>query len=148
MRTLVRATSLLAILLGALACAGDPIHDLDVRRARYSASLNGFLVRDEPNAERPTIVLDVTVRGDAKPPLPGLTVDVSQADGAGREKAIRRVWVDTHEVGPGGEQMTLTLDDLDYRPGDGFWVEVRGPIPPAERGEYREYATAMKRGGG
>jgi len=126
------------------ACGADPVRDLELRRARYSASLTGFLVRDEPGAARPTIVLDVTVRGDAKPPLAGLTLDVSQADAAGHEKARRQVWVDTSGIGPGGEQTTLTLDDLDYAPGDGFWVEVRGPIPPVERGRYREYGEAAR----
>lgn len=134
-----------AFLLAALilaACAGDPAAEVERRRAGYSATLTGFLVRDEPGATRPKILLDVTVRGESKPPLAGITLDVSMADGSGQEKVRRRVWVDTSAVGPGGEQTTLTLDGLDFTPGDGFWVEVRTPVPPAERGDYREFAEA------
>jgi hypothetical protein len=130
------ATSLVA---GLAACAGDPARALEARRARYSADLGAFLVQDDPARSLPRILLDVTVRGDARPPLTGLTLDVSIADAAGREKERRHVFVDTSAVGPGGEQMTLTLDDVDYAPGDGFWVEVRGPVPPAERALYREF---------
>ncbi|MCM2270064.1 MAG: hypothetical protein NDJ75_08175, partial [Thermoanaerobaculia bacterium] len=106
------------------------------------AAVTGFLVRDEPGAERPRILLDVTVRGEARPPLPGITLDVSMADGGGREKARRLVWVDTSALGPGGEQTTLTLEGLEFAPGDGFWVEVRTPVPAAERGDYREFGGA------
>jgi hypothetical protein len=123
--------------LAAAAC-GDPAQEIEQRRAAYEASLAGFLVRDDPAAERPTIVLDVLVRGAARPPLAGLTLDVSMADAAGREKAHRRAWVDLAGVGPGGVQTAVTLEGLEYAPGDGFWVEVRSPVPPAERGEYRE----------
>jgi hypothetical protein len=141
-RRLVHAA--LATLLAATlaACAGDPALDVERRRAAYDATVTGFLVREEPDAARPKILLDVTVRGDARPPLPGITVDVTMVDGARSEKARRRVWIDTSALGPGGEQTTLVLEDLDFAPGDGFWVEVRTPVPPAERGEYREFAEA------
>jgi hypothetical protein len=125
--------------LAAAACAGDPVQEVERRRAAYEAELTGFLVRDDPAAERPTIVLDVLVRGEAKPPLAGLTLDISMADAAGREKARRRAWVDTRGIGPGGVQTAVTLEGLEYATGDGFWVEVRSPIPAAERGEYREF---------
>jgi hypothetical protein len=145
MPTGLRLRAALPILLAALgiaACAGDPVAEIERRRAAYDATLTGFLVRDEPGAAHPKVLLDVTVRGESKPPLAGITLDVSMADGAGKEKARRRVWVDTSALGPGGEQTTLTLDGLDFVPGDGFWVEVRTPVPPAERGDYRELAEA------
>jgi len=141
----VPLVSLLPLLAAALAaCGGDPALDVERRRAAYDATVTGFLVREEPEAERPKILLDVTVRGDARPPLPGITVDVSMVDGAQREKARRRVWIDTSALGPGGEQTTLVLEGLDFVPGDGFWVEVRTPVPPAERGDYREFAEALR----
>ena len=37
------------------------------------------------------------------------------------------------------------MDDarfLPYQAGDGFFVEVRAPIPAAERGDYKEFAAA------
>jgi hypothetical protein len=144
-RPLRFAAAAALLVLASLACAGDPAQEIERRRAGYSASLAGFMIRDDPGSERPQVLLDVTVRGEAKPPLAGITLDVSMADAGGREKARRRVWVDTSALGPGGEQTTLTLEGLDFAPGDGFWVEVRTPVPPAERGEYRELSAA---GGG
>jgi hypothetical protein len=130
----------LALLLAA--CAGDPILDLERQRARYSATMNGFVVRDDPATGKQEIVLDVLVQFDGQDPLDGVTVDLSVADAAGREKAVRHLWVDTRGLGKGpGKQVTLTLTDLPYLPGDGFFVEVRAPIPAAERGDYREFAA-------
>lgn len=130
----------LALLL--VACAGDPILELERQRARYSATMNGFVVRDDPATGKQEIVLDVLVQFDGQAPLDGVTVDLSVADAAGREKAVRHLWVDTRGLGKGpGRQVTLTLSDLPYLPGDGFFVEVRAPIPAAERGDYREFAA-------
>jgi len=130
----------LALLL-AVACAGDPILELERQRARYSASLNGFVVRDDPATGKQEIVLDVLVQFDGQKALDGVTVDLSVADAAGREKATRRLWVETQGLGKGpGKQVTLTLTDLPYQAGDGFFVEVRAPIPAAQRSEYREFA--------
>ncbi len=147
---MLRARFLVApLLLGlatvvALSCSRDPIRDLEVRRVQYSATLTGFLVKDEPGKEHPDILLDVTLEGDAQPPLPGLTLDVSMADAKGKEKAHRRVWIDGKDLGPGGVQQTLTLKDLPYQPGDGFWVGVRSPVPAAERAQYREFEATEK----
>ncbi len=129
------------LLLLAAACAGDPAARIEARRAKYSAELTGFVVKEAPAVALPEIVLDVLVSGAAKPPLSGLTLDLSMADAAGKEKVHRRVWVETSTVGPGGEQKSLTLTDLGYAAGDGFWVEVRSPIPAAERGDYREFGA-------
>ncbi len=119
---------------------------IEVRRTKYTASLSGFVIRDVPGdvqgAAKQQIVLDVLVAGGSKPPLPGLTLDVSMAGADGVEKARRRVWVETASVGVSGEQRAILFDDLDYQPGDGFWVEVRSPIPVAERGDYRELGAA------
>jgi len=105
----------------------------------YSASVSGFVLRDEPGRDHPEVVLDVTVEGQSRPPLPGITVDVSMVDASEAEKAHRRAWVDLTGAGPDGAQVALTFDDLDYAPGDGFWVEVRVPVPEADRGDYREF---------
>lgn len=130
------------VLTAAVACAGDPVREIEVRRTKYTATLSGFVVKDVPGAPKPQIVLDVLVAGGSKPPLAGLTVDVSMAGADGKEKAHRRAWVETGTVGVSGEQKTVVFDDLDYQPGDGFWVEIRSPIPAAERGDYRELGAA------
>jgi len=127
------------VALAASGCGGDPVEELQARRARYEAELTGFVVRDEPAAARPDILLDVLVRGTAEPPLERLTLDISMAGADGAERMHRRVAVDVHGVGPGGSQMAVTLEEVDYRPGDGFWVEVRVPIPAADRAEYVEF---------
>ncbi len=136
----VLAPSLLLLAALAPACAGDPVLELERQRSRYSATMGGFVVRDDPATGKQEIVLDVLVQWDGDQPLDGVTVDLSVADAAGREKASRRLWVDTRGLSKGpGRQVTLTLSDLPYLAGDGFFVEVRAPIPAAERPQYREF---------
>jgi hypothetical protein len=124
------------------ACAGDSARAIEAQRAKYTATLSGFVVKEAPGQAKPQIVLDVLVQGGSKPPLPGLTLDVSMAGADGKEKLVRRVWVDTATVGTAGEQKTVVFDDLDFAPGDGFFVEVRNAVPAAERAEYREFGGA------
>ncbi len=134
---------LLALAL-ALGCgAANPAQRVEALRSHYDAELSGagFVVRDDPASGKREILLDVLVRWEGHERLPGITLDVSMGDATGKEKAARRVWVDTSKLDRGpGEQTTLTLTDLPYQPGDGFFVEVRSPIPAAERGDYREFA--------
>ncbi len=138
---------LAAAAIATLACGGDPVTRVERQRARYSASLGGFVVREYPSTEeqpgKQEILLDVLVRFDGREPLAGITLDVSMADGAGREKAGRTLWVDVSGLERGaGRQVSLVVDDLPYQAGDGFWVEVRSPVPEAERGSYRELVEA------
>jgi hypothetical protein len=87
------------------------------------------------------VILDIVVRHTSDEMLPGITLDLSHADAAGVEKEHRRLWVDTSDLAKGDSlQVNETLEDVDYDEGDGFHVEVRRPIPAAERGEYRELA--------
>ena len=143
-----RASGLLsAVALLAGACAGDPALEIERRRAAYEATLQSFVVRDDPAPEAAgglgrTLVLDVGVTWRGTDPLPGLTVDVSMAGPGGEEKAHRRAWIDTSRVDRGGAQIDIELADLPWEPGDGFHVEVRSPVPAAERGAYREFAGA------
>ncbi len=130
------------LLVAGTACAGDPATKIEQRRARYDASLQSFVVRDDPGAPQ-QYLLDVLVTWQGgEEALAGLTLDVSMADAAGKEKVERRAWVDVAGVGRGGTQVAVTLTDLPWQPGDGFFVEVRTPIPVAERGAYREFAAA------
>jgi hypothetical protein len=130
------------LLAFALACGGDPGARIESRRAEYTATLQSFVVQDDPGTGTQRIVLDVLVDWSGSDPLPGLTLDVSMADPAGAEKVRRRVWVETAQLRRGGEQLALVLDGLPWQPGDGFFVEVRTPVPAAERGEYREFGAA------
>jgi hypothetical protein len=133
----VHALALLGVLALA-ACGGDPVQRLEARRARYDATLQSFVLRDAAGGGQ-EVLLDVLVRHAGGEPLPGITLDVSMVDARRQEKARRRLWIDLPPaVGTGGTQLSLVLTDVDYQPGDGFWVEVRSPVPAAERGEYRE----------
>lgn len=101
---------------------------------------------EEGSAAEPAltnVVLDILVSTEALDYLPGITVDASQADAAGNEKAHWRLWVDTSQVVRGaGSQVTKVLEGVSYEEGDGFFVEVRHPVPAAERGEYKEFSEA------
>lgn len=103
------------------------------------------------------VLLDVLIRHDNKENLPGLTLEVAQvAEGGPAEatweevlaspqrKATWRIYIDTSALAPGlGTSVTHLLEDVEgYAPGDRFVVTVRHPVPPAERGEYREFAEA------
>lgn len=151
-------------------------------RANYEATLQNFVVREEPmpgaeplaedagaveNGEaeaaaeedaagaegedgfeelvpvQQNIVLDILIRNENKENLPGLTLDVEQVDSGKQAKQHWHVWVDTSTIGRGpGTSITHTLEDVDYEAGDGFNVSVRAPVPPGERGDYREFAEA------
>jgi hypothetical protein len=126
----------------ALGCGGDPGAGIESKRAGYTATLQSFVVQDDPGTGTQRIVLDVLVDWSGREPLPGLTLDVSMADPAGTEKVRRRVWIETAHLRRGGEQLALVLDGLPWQPGDGFFVEVRSRVPTAERGDYREFGAA------
>jgi len=146
-RSLVLAAALAASALALAACGDDPIARVESQRAHYQASLAGFVVREYPSTDgepgKQEILLDVLVAFDGREPLEGITLDLSMADGAGREKARRNLWADVSGLERGNSrQLTLVVDDLPYQAGDGFWVEVRSPVPAAERGSYRELSEA------
>ncbi len=103
------------------------------------------------------IVLDVLIRNENKENLPGLTLEVAQMAEGGPEqgtwdeivaspqrKASWRIYIDTSAIGRGpGTSVTHLLENVEgYAPGDRFVVTVRHPVPPGERGEYREFAEA------
>lgn len=89
---------------------------------------------------RQDVILDILVSRQGHEELPGVTVDVTQADPEGNDKAAWKVYLDTSDLSRGpGTQMVHRLEDVDYEEGDGFFVEVRHPVPAAERGEYREF---------
>jgi len=87
--------------------------------------------------------LDILIQHRSKEKLPGITLDISMVDSAETEKGHWRVWFDTSNVTEATvTQFTHILEDVGYEEGDGFFVEVRKPVPEAERGEYREFSQA------
>ena len=164
-------------LLFAAACS-KPTHEERVAaaRSRYEASINGFVVLQQPLASpeelpataagdeatlettddadggedeawedtvdlRQDVLLDVVIRHDSFEKLPGITVDITMADGE-REIETWRILFDTTgiEKGP-GVQYSHTLENIDYREGYGFAAEVRFPVPVEERSAYREFSS-------
>jgi hypothetical protein len=96
-------------------------------------------------AVRTEVVLDlrIAVRGKTElARLPGLTLDVVQIDSDHRPKKRSAVWVDTDGVTPEqAADLKHVLRDVEWATGDTFTVEVRTPVPPSERSEYREFAA-------
>lgn len=96
-----------------------------------------------------TAILDILVSRKGRHGLPGVTVDITEADPKGDEKGHWLAYLDVSHVLPGADaQISYTLHDVDYEQGDGFNVEVRSPVPAADRGQYKEFQEAGKAGGG
>ncbi|HVR28770.1 MAG TPA: hypothetical protein VMS86_04485 [Thermoanaerobaculia bacterium] len=98
----------------------------------------------EPAAAAPPVrsdaILDILLSTTSQQYLPGVTLDLEHVDAARRVKDRRSLWVDTSSLGRGpGIQITHVLENVDWEEGDGFFVEVRTPIPPEERADYREF---------
>jgi hypothetical protein len=97
----------------------------------------------EPVALSQRVLLDILIQHDSNEKLPGITVEISMADPNGQEKNHWRVWFDTSDIEKATvTQFTHILEDVSYEEGDGFFVEIRHPVPEEERGEYREFASA------
>ena len=90
-----------------------------------------------------TVQLDVLIQHRSEERLPGITLDISMVDSGQVEKGHWRVWFDTSEVIKATvTQFTHILGDVGYEEGDGFFLEVRHPVPVEERSEYREFSTS------
>ena len=84
--------------------------------------------------------LDFEVRHDNPQKLPGLTVEVTQTDGMGKEKARHRVWLDTAAIEPGATvERTVTLKEVPHAAGDVFTAALRRRIPRGEWSLYKEF---------
>ena len=91
----------------------------------------------------PNILLDILIQHDSPEILPGITVDISMADPEGNQKGAWKVWFDTSKMLKANvTPYTHVLEDVPYVEGDGFFAEIRHPIPVEERGEYKEFSTA------
>lgn len=93
-----------------------------------------------PVPTRRDAVLDVIVQHDAYEPLNGLTLDITLVDDGRNEIGRWLRWVDTEGLPKANQRpYSIVLEDVAYEEGYGFHVEVRHPVPVAERGDYREY---------
>ena len=126
-------------------CGPGFAEQVAVRRGRYQATVNGWVVDQKPQGEtvERSIALDVLVTHDSPEPLPGLTVEISHLGPDRKEKRHLREWIDTDGLTAGAaKQFTLHLDGAGYGPGDLFRAAVRDPIPAAERSQYREFSRS------
>lgn len=87
------------------------------------------------------VLLDIVLRHEGAGSLPGITLDVSQADASEQEKNHWRIYVDTSDLGV-EKRVTHTLEDVEVGEGDKFAVAVRQNVPPEERDEYKEFSQA------
>ena len=67
---------------------------------------------------------------------------VNVVNESGNEMQHWRIWVDTKSIERGpGSQIDYKLEGVEIAEGYGFFVEVRHPVPAADRGEYAEYSN-------
>ncbi len=153
---------LLAVATLSGACGeSDPYAVIEAQRAQYTAQAQGFYVDErvidrepimdadgnevsiEPIIEK-DILFDMLVQSEADQALSGLTVDFEHVDSSGNIKSERKIYLDISAVGRGNVgSFSETLTNVDYTEGDGFTVNVRSPIPEAERSQYREFDAAQ-----
>jgi hypothetical protein len=129
-------------------CGPGRAERIAAQRARYQATVNGWVVEQKPGSQNPggqsveqSIALDVQLSHDSPEALAGITLDVSHRGADKKEKRHLREWVDVAGLAAGdSRQVTLHLDGSGYSPGDLFRVEVREPVPAADRPLYREFS--------
>lgn len=96
----------------------------------------------EPVEVRQIVLLDLLIKHRSAERLDGVTVDISMVDANEVEKGHWRVWFDTASIPKANPtQFSHELVDVGYVEGDGFFAEVRHPVPVEERGEYLEYSS-------
>ncbi len=96
---------------------------------------------DEPGPRPAEVMLQLLVRFSGEDPLPGVTVEVTQADREGEQQPPTLHWIETAGIGQGElRQVDLALEGVPYEEGDAFSVTLRPNIPAEDRGQYREFA--------
>ena len=168
--------------LGSLACMGlllvavvaactPKSHEEKVaaERARYSATLNGFVVREEVVAAEPVgdesesdpasgemvegeegdemvepevaqnVLVDILVRHDSNDPLPGVTVDISQVDANEIEKGRWLFWVDTEGLAKATPIQISHVLESVSYEEGDGFFAEVRPVAEGERGDYAEF---------
>lgn len=94
-----------------------------------------------PAGPAPQLMCDIVVRYNDRDPLPGVTIDLVHMTPFEEVRNTFREYVETDGLLKGSpRQISLLLEVPGFQDGDGFTVEVRQPVPAAERSEYREFA--------
>ena len=89
------------------------------------------------------VVLHLLVGFGGEESLPGITVEVTQADPFGKEKEPTLLYIETAGmVKSDVKQVDLKLEGVEFEDGDGFSVLLSQAVPAAERSKYREFAEA------
>jgi hypothetical protein len=118
--------------------AAPPAADGDAERGASESEAG--LVAAPPAVS--DIDLAFEIRHDSAQKLNGLTVEVTQGDGMGKEKAHYRVWLDTADVEPAVTvKRTYTLKEVPHQAGDVFTAALRRRVPRAEWSLYKEFPT-------
>ena len=89
-----------------------------------------------------TIVFDVIVLFSGSDPLPGITVDFTQADADGNEKAAWREFLDIPSIVKAETKQIMVEAEVDFVEGDQFSVQLLKYVDPANYGDYKEFAAA------
>ncbi len=117
------------------------IEEPDGEEMEIESELVGELI-ETPVTEK--VRLDILIQHRSDVRLPGITVDVTMVDSNEQQKGHWLVWFDTSEVTKATvTQFTHILEDVGYEEGDGFFAEIRHPIPEEERSDYREFSEAL-----
>lgn len=88
------------------------------------------------------VILHLLVQFGGDESLPGITVEVTQADPFGKEKEPTLHWIDTAGMAKSDvKQVDLRLEGMEYEDGDAFSVLLSTGIP-ADTSGYREFAEA------
>ena len=81
--------------------------------------------------------LDFELWHTADAPLPGMTLDVTQADAQDQEKGHYKVWIDTHALAKGEHvQIDKVIEGVAVAPGDSSrsrCARCRPPSAPTTR---------------
>lgn len=118
-----------------------PADDVEADGEGAEAEGDGEELLETPVEVRQQVTLDILLRHDSFEKLPGITVDLTMVDSEMNEKERWLVWIDTSAVERANPtQFEHVIEDADYEEGDAFGVEVRHPVPEADRADYREFS--------
>lgn len=123
-----------------VAAEGETAEGAAPMEADAAADMEASGEEAAPIPVRLDAVLDVIVQHDAYEPIKGITLDITMVDGSQNQVEHWLRWVDTEGLPKANQRpYSIVLEDVPYQEGYGFNVEVRRPVPVAERGDYREY---------
>ena len=97
----------------------------------------------ETGPQPTNVILHLLVRFGGAEALPGITVEVTQADPFGKEKEPTLHWIETAGMTKSDvKQHDLRLEGVEFEDGDAFAVTLREVVPAEQRSQYREFSEA------